>query len=287
MSDPVDRIDRQAHAQPPWRRVLPFAVVGAFTVWAWFGLDMDAARIGRAPAALAGLLRRAFPPDFTQGGLIASALIETLQTAVLATVFGILLSIPLGLAGARNLFPAWLAVPARTLASGVRVLPSILWALIAVLVLGPGPLAGVVAMTFYTIGYLGKLQSEAFEGIPRDAVDAVRAMGLGRATVAWHVALPEAANALRSQALFMLEYNVRNSSVVGIVGAGGLGVLVANAFQFYQYDRLLAVLLVLFGTVVVLDAVSYFVRRRFIELEHAPRASWRHVLFPPRKENPP
>ncbi len=268
------------------RRSAPWIVAVALTAWAWIGLDMDASRIGRAPAALADLLSRAFPPDFSQGALIGAALVETLQTAVLATVFGIILSVPLGLAGARNLFPDWLAVPARTLASGVRVLPSILWALIAVLVLGPGPLAGVVAMTFYTIGYLGKLQSEAFEGIPRDAVDAVRAMGLGRATVAWHVALPEAANALRSQALFMLEYNVRNSSVVGIVGAGGLGVLVSNSFRFYQYDQLIAVLLVLFVTVVILDGVSYLIRRRFIELEHAPRASWRHILFPPKEKSP-
>ncbi len=257
-----------------WRRLLPLTLVVVLAVWAWVGLDLEAARIGRAPAALADFIDRSFPPDFSQGPLIWAALIETLQTAVLATVFGIVLSVPLGLLGARNLFPVWIALPTRTLANGVRVLPSILWALIAVLILGPGPLAGVVAMTFYTIGYLAKLQSEAFEGIPRDAIDAVRAMGLGRTTIAWHVALPEAANALRSQALFMLEYNVRNSSVVGIVGAGGLGVLVSNSFQFYRYDQLAAVLLVLFGTVVLLDALSFLVRRRFIELEHAPKARW-------------
>lgn len=270
-------------SRPALGRVgLPVLVIAAITVWAWIGLDLSADRLGRAPAAIADFIGRALPPDFTHADLIFAALLETIRTAVLATVFGMLLSIPLGLLGARNLFPVYLATPIRTLASAVRVLPSILWALIGVLVLGPGPLAGVVAMTFYTIGYLAKLQSEAFEGIPRDAVDAVRAMGLGRGTVAWHVALPEAANALRSQALFMLEYNVRNSSVVGIVGAGGLGVLIRNAFQFYQYDQLAAILLVLFGTVVGLDAISYLVRRRFIELEQSPRARWRNVLFPPR-----
>lgn len=261
-----------------WAPVVALAVL---SIWAWFGLGADLSRIDRAPSALAELLRRSFPPDWSNFRLLADALVETLQIAILATLFGTLLALPLGIVAARNLFPVWLATPIRSIASGVRVLPSILWAIIAVLVFGPGPLAGVVAMTFYTVGYLAKLQSEAFEGIPRDALDAVRAMGLGRATVAWHVALPEAANALRSQVLFMFEYNVRNSSVVGIVGGGGLGVLLWNAFQFFDYDRLTAILILLFGTVVVIDALSYSIRRRFIEMDRAPRAKWRNVLFPP------
>lgn len=254
--------------------------VVAVLLWAFIGLDVDTSRLSRAPNAIGDLLGDALPPDFSQAGLVWSALLETLQMAIIATAFGIVLSLPIGLLAARNLFPDWIAVPTRLIASAVRVLPSILWALVSVLAFGPGPLAGVVAMTFYTIGYLGKLQSEAFEGIPRDALDAVRAMGLGRPTVAWHVALPEAANALRSQALFMLEYNVRNSSVVGIVGAGGLGVLVSNYFTFFDYGRLAAVLLVLFGTVVVIDGLSYLVRARFIEVEDAPRARWMDIFSP-------
>ncbi len=268
------------------RRWLPWGVFAGILAWAWAGLGADLSRIDRAPSALGNLIARSFPPDWQPFDVLLAALIETLQIAVLATVFGTLLALPLGIIAARNLFPPWIASPVRTLASGVRVLPSILWAIVAVLVFGPGPLAGVVAMTFYTVGYLAKLQSESFEGIPRDALDAVRAMGLGRPTVAWHVALPEAANALRSQVLFMFEYNVRNSSVVGIVGGGGLGVLVVNAFQFFDYARLSAILLLLFATVVAIDIVSFAIRRRFIELEHAPRAKWRHILFPPREESP-
>ncbi len=264
----------------PLLRWLPVAAVAVISLWAWLGLGADLSRIDRAPRALADLLERAFPPDWSNFSLLWDALVETLQIAVLATLFGTLLAIPLGLLAARNLFPRPLATAIRSVASGVRVLPSILWAIVAVLVFGPGPLAGVVAMTFYTVGYLAKLQSEAFEGIPRDALDAVRAMGLGRGTVAWHVALPEAANALRSQVLFMFEYNVRNSSVVGIVGGGGLGVLLWNAFQFFDYARLTAILLLLFATVVAIDGLSYFIRRRYIEMDHAPRARWRDLLWP-------
>jgi phosphonate transport system permease protein len=254
--------------------------VAAIAAWAWLGLGADLSRIDRAPSALGQLMRDAIPPDFSNFSLIWAALVETLQIAVLATLFGTILALPIGILAARNLFPVQVAASVRTVANAVRVLPSILWALVAVLIFGPGPLAGVVAMTFYTIGYLAKLQSEAFEGIPRDALDAVRAMGLGRGTVAWHVALPEAANALRSQVLFMLEYNVRNSSVVGLVGAGGMGILLFNAYSFFDYDRLAALLLVMFGTVVILDAVSFGLRRRFVEMESARRPKWRDVLMP-------
>lgn len=261
------------------RWIGPVALL-VLVIWAWTGLDVNTGRLERAGPALRDLIGRALPPDWSQAPLLWAALIETLQMAVLATAFGLIVSIPLGLLAARNLFPPWLATPVRLVASAIRVLPAILWAMIAVLVFGFGPLAGVVAMTFYTIGYLAKLQSEAFEGIPRDALDAVRAMGLGRATVAWHVALPEAANSLRSQILFMLEYNVRNSSIVGLVGAGGLGVLMSNYFQFWDYARLSAVLIVLYATVVIMDAGSYALRRRYVELEDAPRARWRDVLMP-------
>jgi phosphonate transport system permease protein len=259
------------------RWALPLIIV-AVAIWSWIGLDIDADRLDRASRALRLFGRQAWPPDFIEGRIIWDALLETIQIAALATIFGTIISVPLGLMAARNVFPPVLATAVRFLASAVRVLPSLIWALVAVIVVGPGPLAGVIAMTFYTIGYLAKLQSEAIEGIPRDALDAVRAMGAPRYQQAWHVVLPEAANALRSQALFMFEYNVRATSIIGFVGAGGLGVLIEASRGLFAYDRILAYLLVLFGTVVVIDYLSYLVRRRFIELQDAPRARFRDVF---------
>ncbi len=259
--------------------ILAALLLGAL-VWAWTGLDMDTARISRASAALSAIALEFWPPDFSHGNVIVDAMIETLQMAILATIFGTLISIPMGLVAARTVFPPWIAVPTRLAATAVRVVPILIWALLAVITLGPGPLAGVVALTFYTVGYLTKLQSESIEGIPRDALDAVRAMGAPRYQQAWHVVLPEAANALRAQALFMFEYNVRSSSIVGFVGAGGLGVLLDSARQFQQYDRITAFVLALFLVVVVIDGISYLIRRRYIEHEERGRASWRDVLMP-------
>ncbi len=261
------------------RGLLP-ALVAVLAVWAWFGLDIQVDRIARAPRNLATLLSESWPPSFSPWAPLWDALVETIQIALLATIIGLVLSLPLGLLAARNLSPGWIGTPMRLLATAVRVFPAILWALLAVIVVGQGPLAGVIALGFYTTGFLTKLQSEAIEGIPRDALDAVRAMGAPRWQQAWHVALPEAANALRSQALLMFEYNVRNSSVLGFVAAGGIGVQIVQAYQFFDYDRIFAAILVVFVTVAIIDYASYLVRRRYLELDERPKARWRDVLFP-------
>jgi len=262
-----------------WRRtIVPVAVV-LVGVLAWWGLAIDAARLGESLRAVGDLGRESWPPEGERWflSLVWDGLVETLQIAYLATLFGALLSLPLAMVAARNLAPAPLVVAARTVASAIRVLPSLLWAILAVLVFGYGPLAGVVAMTLYTVGYLAKLQYEAFEGLHRDALDAVRAMGASRFQQAWHVALPEAGNALRSQILFMLEYNVRAGTVVGIVGAGGIGQILMQYLTFGHYDKLLTILVVMFVTVAVMDALSLLVRQRFLEMQDAPRARWRDV----------
>ncbi len=267
----------------PRRFIIP-AIVLALVAWSLFGLEDSVARLYNAPHALRTLASDAWPADTSPGfmRIVGAALVETFQIAILATTLGGLLSLPLALIAASNLAPPWLVVPARLIAAAIRVLPSLLWAILAVLVFGLGPVAGVIAMTFYTIGYLSKLQYEALEGLPRDALDAVRAMGVGRFRQAWHVALPEASNALRSQLLFMLEYNVRASSIVGIVGAGGIGQTLGVALRFWDYNRVLTIVLAMFVTVALIDAVSFLVRRRFVEFSESRRPRWRDVLVPER-----
>lgn len=253
------------------------ATLVALSLW---GLDLEASRIGTAPQALAQLAQDAWPPATDTDFLweLGTALAATFQMAFVATVVGAIGSILLACFSAQNLAPPRIAWLARTVSAGIRVLPAILWAILTVLVFGLGPLAGIVALALYTVGYLSKLQYETLEGVPRDALDAVRAMGAGRFQQAWHVALPEAGNALRSQLLFMFEYNVRASSIVGLVGAGGIGQLLFQHLRFFQYDRLLTVLLVLFVAVAILDWISQALRRRFVETDERP-ARWTDALF--------
>ena len=120
-------------------------------------------------------------------------------------------------------------------------------------------------MTFYTIGYLGKLQYETIEGLSKDPLDAARAMGLSNSEIIMRVVIPESANNLISQLLFMFEYNVRHGSVIGIVGAGGIGYYISTYLKFLQYDKVMALLIVLFIVVVLIDILSIKARSYFVE----------------------
>ncbi len=213
----------------------------------------------------------------------AVGLVQTLEIAFLATLFGASISLPLAAAAAHNLSPLWLSTTVRNLLAALRVLPSLIWALLFVIVVGIGPLAGVLAMTLYTIGYLGKLQYEALEGVSKHPLEAARAMGLSRGQVARFFAIPEASNSLISQILFMFEYNVRHGSVVGLVGAGGIGWYMQYYIApFKLYDRVLALLVVLYVTVLLIDWFSLRIRHRFIESEEFTKPRWRDVFLPAR-----
>ena len=170
-------------------------------------------------------------------------LVETIKIAFVSTVFGIFISLPISLLAARNLNPGWVSFPARLLLSVSRSLPSIIWAIFFVILVGFGPLSGILAMTVYTVGYLGKLQYEAIEGLSRTPLDASRAMGLSKIETALGVVIPESANELISQAIFMFEYNFRHGTVIGIVGAGGIGYYINLYLKFLQYDKVIAYLI--------------------------------------------
>ena len=197
-----------------------------------------------------------------------------------------LISLPLAAMAASNLSPYWLSQSTRQILAALRVLPSLIWALIFVIVVGVGPLAGVLAMTMYTVGYLGKLQYEALEGVSKEPLEVARAMGLPRWQVARFFAVPEASNALISQALFMFEYNVRHGSVIGLVGAGGIGWYMNHYLSPFQlYDKVLALIIIMFVVVVLIDQISLQIRKRFMDQEiNPPRALWRNIVpfFPLR-----
>ena len=192
-------------------------------------------------------------------------IVETLKIAFVSTGLGFIISLPLASFASRNLYRDSIAMPFRFLLSSMRTLPSLIWAIFFVILIGLGPVSGVMAMTFYTIGYLGKLQYETIEGISKDPLDAARAMGLSNSEIIMRVVIPESANNLISQLLFMFEYNVRHGSVIGIVGAGGIGYYISTYLKFLQYDKVMALLIVLFFVVVLIDILSIKARSYFIE----------------------
>jgi phosphonate transport system permease protein len=212
-------------------------------------------------------------------------MMETLKIAFVATILGFIGALCLSSFAAKNLMPMYIAFPFRILLSATRSLPSLIWAIIFVIVIGFGPLAGVLAMTFYTVGYLGKLQYETFEGMPSDSLEVSKAMGLSHPTIFTSIVIPETGNHLLSQLMFMFEYNVRHGTVIGIVGAGGIGYYINTYLKFLQYDKVLALLILIFLVVVVIDILSLMVRSFVTDEGDVRRPKWLEFLLNLRKEN--
>ncbi len=192
-------------------------------------------------------------------------IMETLKIAFVSTGFGFIISLPLATLASRNLYNDSIAIPFRFLLAAMRTLPSIIWAIFFVILVGLGPVSGVLAMTFYTVGYLGKLQYETIEGLSNDPLDAAKAMGLKNSEMIQRVVIPETANNLISQLFFMFEYNVRHGSVIGIVGAGGIGYYISTYLKFLQYDKVIALLIILFFVVIAIDLISIKARSYFVD----------------------
>ena len=207
-------------------------------------------------------------------------MLETLKMAFVATIFGFIGAIALSSFAAKNLVPKSVLVPTRLVLSFTRCLPSIIWAIVFVIVVGIGPLAGVLAMTLYTIGYLGKLQYEEIEGINREPLEAARAMGLGHSEIVSKVVIPESSNTFLSQILFMFEYNVRHGTVLGLVGAGGIGLHIDRAMELDLYNHVMTYLIVIFVVIVIIDFLSLFIRSFVTDESELGESSIFTVLLP-------
>jgi phosphonate transport system permease protein len=205
-----------------------------------------------------------FPPDFEVLPVAGRALWETLLMSFAGTLLGFIASLPLSIAATRNLFVPLISRCARFIAAAVRTIPVLLWAIIFVILFGLGPLAGTFGIAAYTVGYLAKIYADLFEGTDPEILEAVGSTGASKLHLVRFVFLPEGANAILTQLLFMLEYNIRASSILGFVGAGGLGFVMQVYLQTLEYRRLASVLLLILVVVLAMDGLSALIRRRFL-----------------------
>jgi len=211
---------------------------------------------------LVRVLGQFFPPDLSVLRPTLEALVETFRMAVLATAAAIAIAVPLGAAGARNLAPRWVVFSVRMLLNGIRTLPSLIWALLAVAVVGANPQAGVIALTLYSLGYLGKFFADAFESVDAEVARGLRLIGASPLQAFQHGLWPHARPLIWSHGLWMLEYNLRSASVIGYVGAGGIGAQLYAYQEFYRWDRFCTVLLVILFFVILLDLLGERIRER-------------------------
>jgi phosphonate transport system permease protein len=234
----------------------------AFLAWNVVSLEVDPARVARGLGRLGTVAARALPPDFTtRPGLLVSGLLESLEMATLSTVLGVLLGIPVAVLAARNVVPLPVYAAGRSAVTLGRTLHELIVAIIFVKAVGFGPLAGVLTLTFNTIAGFAKLLAEQIETIDQRPLEAIRATGASRAAVLVYGVLPQVLPRIIGLSIYQWDIHLRHSTIIGIVGAGGIGATLYNAFARYDYDFALAILIVIAAIVLAGEAVSAIARR--------------------------
>ncbi len=245
-------------------------------LWLLIGLALSAmtwwsARgIGLAPCDLvcnlAGgqrLLAESWPPDFGFLPRLLAPLLETLQIALVGTLLGGMLAIPVAVLAARNLAPGWLVWWLdRTLMNVLRTLPDLFWAMLFAAAVGFGPVAGALALTVFTVVVIAKLWSESLEAIDMGPAEAVRATGGSWLQMVQFGALPQALPHYVSYALYAFELNVRASMILGLVGAGGIGMLLETQRSTFEYPRVTLIVLTVLVLILLIEQLSSALRRR-------------------------
>ncbi|MFQ3623088.1 MAG: phosphonate ABC transporter, permease protein PhnE [Acetobacteraceae bacterium] len=215
--------------------------------------------------AMAAFAANLFPPSTERLAPILAALAETFMMAVAGTAIGAALSVPLAVLAARRLSPhAAVALVVRGLISLFRTVPDLVWALFFVVTVGLGPFAGTLALVVDTIGFCGRFFAEAMEEAEYGPQEALAALGAGRGAIVVAAVLPAAAPAMIGTTLFSLEKATRSSVVLGLVGAGGIGMELEVAMSFFNYPEAATIILAIFVLVLAVEQTSQALRRRII-----------------------
>jgi phosphonate transport system permease protein len=246
-----------------WAARIALLALAAYVVYAAGQLGFSYARFALGLEQGAKFIARMFPPNYARWELLFAGIVESIQIAIIATFFGVLLSLPLGLLAARNLMPSWISWPARLAIGLARSFHPIIIAIMFVKAIGFGALAGIMALIVASIGFVSKLFAEAIEEISLKQVEAVRATGASFLNVLIMGVQPQVLPRFIGFATYQLDSNLRNSTTVGIVGGGGIGATMFTAHQRFDYDFVLAIIIVIIALVMISELISGAIRRVF------------------------
>ncbi|NCC25894.1 MAG: phosphonate ABC transporter, permease protein PhnE [Deltaproteobacteria bacterium] len=249
--------------RPNWAARAGWVLALAYFIYAASALDFTWARFIQGLDNGAKFLSEMVPPNFERWRLLLENLVETVEIAVIASAFGVLLSLPIGLCAARNLMPSWLTWPARGVIVICRSFHPVIFAILFVKAVGFGPLAGILTLIFASIGFIGKLFAEAIEEISLKPVEATKAAGAPFASVLIFAVLPQVLNRFIGFSTYQFDANLRNSTMIGIVGAGGIGGTLFAAFQRFDYDFLAAILIAIIALIMVGESVAIRIKAVF------------------------
>jgi phosphonate transport system permease protein len=237
----------------------------AFLAWSFQGAGWSFVELGRGLPAVGDFLSRSWPPSVERLDRIGASILETFQMAVVGTALGVAASIPLAILASRRHTPATpIYLVARGLISFFRTVPDLVWALIFVVAVGLGPFAGTLAIMIDTIGFCGRFFAEAMEEVEEGPQEALGGLGAGRLAVVFCAVMPAALPSLVATSLFSLEKATRSSVVLGLVGAGGIGIELKVAMEMFSYGQAATIILAVFLLVLAVEQASAWLRRRIL-----------------------
>jgi phosphonate transport system permease protein len=270
---PEDAVSVVAQRYPEvWRRRTPresiaawlsVAAVAFLAAWSVSALEIEWAFFADAHEQAADLMRRMWPPRWSYLPSIVKPLLETIHIATLGTAIGLVFSIPIAFLAARNTtLNGFTWALGRALLVASRSVNTVIWGLVFVAIFGPGPLAGVAAVAARSVGFLAKLVAEAIEEADEGPVEAIRATGAGTGQVYLVGILPQVIPVILGTTVYRWDINIRESSVLGFVGAGGIGLQLYASINQFAWQQVLVVLLAILAVVLLSEAVSAYVRAR-------------------------
>ena len=209
------------------------------------------------------ILNRMLPPDFSNFSNLIYAMFETIEIAFLGTFIAIMLSIPVGLFSARNLAPNYTVfLIARIITIFFRAIPEFIIAMILVIAVGFGAIPGVLALGLHTMGFLAKFYAEDIEHVNKGPIEALKSSGASKRQIIAFAVIPQIIPSFVANNLYILDRNIRMATMLGIVGAGGIGYELQSSFRMFEYQKVSAIIIIIFITIFIIDHLSSFIRSK-------------------------
>ena len=257
-------IETYLKPQWSWKTLTTIGIFSFVLVFVVNDLEIDFIKLITDSSKYFGdILSRMLPPDFSNLSELIYAMFETIEIAFLGTFIAIVLSIPLGLFSARNLAPNYFVyLVCKTIVIFFRAIPEFIIAMILVIAIGFGAMPGVLALGLHTMGFLAKFYAEDIEHINKGPIDALKSSGATKSQIISFGVIPQILPSFVANNLYILDRNVRMATMLGIVGAGGIGYELQSSFRMFEYERVSAIIILIFVTIFLIDYFSAFIRSK-------------------------
>ena len=257
-------LEKYLRSQWTWRTYLFIIALISSLIFVTIDLEINFIELFSDSSKYFGdIFNRMLPPDFSNIKNLISAMFETIEIAFLGTFIAIVLSIPVGLFSARNLAPNYLVfLIARIVTIFFRAIPEFIIAMILVIAVGFGAVPGVLALGLHTMGFLAKFYAEDIEHVNKGPIEALKSSGASKRQIISFAVIPQIIPSFVANNLYILDRNIRMATMLGIVGAGGIGYELQSSFRMFEYERVSAIIILIFFTIFFIDYLSAFIRSK-------------------------